>query len=80
MRTVDREKYVPTSHLLNLKVERPPKFRTHRGRGLLQSLVSKGGNVIDDGGEVSGTVEFDLRETRPVRLHYTFDSCKNTRR
>lgn len=53
-------------------------LNTHRGRGLLQSLVSKGGHVIDDGGEVGGTVEFNLRETRPVRLHHAFDSCENT--
>lgn len=34
--------------------------------------------MVDDGGEVGGTVEFDLRETRPVRLHHTFDPCGNT--
>lgn len=31
--------------------------------------------MVDDGREVGGTVELNLRQTHPVRFHHTFDSC-----
>lgn len=70
--------FPPLHSVPTWRFERPPVLNTHRGRGLLQSLASEGGHVIDDGGEVGGAIELDLRETRPVRLHHALDSCKNT--
>lgn len=30
--------------------------------------------MVDDRGEVSGTVEFDLRQTNPIGLHHPFNT------
>ncbi len=51
------------------------QINTHWGSGLLEGLLSKAGDVVDDRGEVGGTVEFDLGQTHPVGLHHTFDAC-----
>lgn len=50
-------------------------LNTYWRSGLLQGLVSEAGYVVDDGREVGGTVELNLRQTHPVRFHQTFDSC-----
>lgn len=50
-------------------------LNTYWCSGLLQGLVSEAGYVVDDGREVGGTVELNLRQTHPVRFHHTFDSC-----
>lgn len=34
--------------------------------------------MVDDRGEVGGTVEFDLRQTHPVGLHHTFNAYTHT--
>lgn len=50
-------------------------LNTYWCSGLLQGLLSEAGYVVDDGREVGGTVELNLRQTHPVRFHHTFDSC-----
>lgn len=51
---------------------------THCSRGLLEGLMSEAGYVVDDRGEVGGTVEFDLGQTSPVGLHHTFNTCTHS--
>lgn len=50
-------------------------LNTYWCSGLLQGLVSEAGYMVDNGREVGGTVELNLRQTRPVRFHHTFDAC-----
>lgn len=52
---------------------------TYRCSGLLEGLLGKAGHVVDDRGEVGGTVEFNLGQTHPVGVHHTLNTYTRTR-
>lgn len=52
----------------------PAPYRSHV---LLQGLSGKAGGVVDDGGEVGGAPELQLREAPLVGLDDALDPCAN---